>query len=95
MSYDDVTWLSHMTPSRTSVVHMEVLDAPHNCGAVPLCGAGRPCRMVDEHVGRREGEVSRGAGAPRPPLRTRDEGEGAAWITVSGTSFAHCKYTNA
>ena len=91
----DVTWLSHMTPSRTSVVHIEVLDAPNDCGAFPLCGAGRPRRVVDEHVGCREGEVSRGAGVPRAPLSTRDEAEGAAWITGTGTSFAHCKYTNA
>ena len=81
-----------MTPSRTSVVHMEVLDVPYDSGAVPLCGAGRPRRVVDEDMGRREGEVSGGAGAPRTPLRARDEREGATWITVTGTSLAHCKY---
>ena len=73
---------------------MEVLDAPHDSGAVPLCGAGRSRRVVDEHVGRREGEVSRSAGAPRTPLNARDEGEGAAWITVSRASLVHCKYRN-
>ena len=80
-----------MTPSRTSVIHVEVLDAPNDSGTVPLCGAGRPCRVVDEHVGCREGEVSRGAGASRTPLSTGNECEGATWITVTGTSLAHCK----
>ena len=75
--------------SHTSAVHVEVLDAPHSGGAVPLCSAVIPCGVVDEDVRSREGEVGGGAGAPGAPLRAWDKGEGATWITIIRTSLVH------